>query len=200
MASRCKVARRAPDGDNREGNSSSGQVASKAVGETPNSGQKLRPVERSFKIIEEEFDQKFKTPLAGTFFLMRELMNDMKSSPDMQEKHNELMQKIKKVDHDVWDMHRCTPLFARRLRIQSQKSKKSTPKSTARKEAGKKKNGSLALWMQACKDARSALKEEGYAGSVNLKRGGPLHTKALDLFKDRTAARASASSGQVPIR
>ena len=212
MASRCKVACRAPDGDNREGNSSSGQVASKAVGETPNSGQKLRPVERSFKITEEEFEKKFKTPLARIFSHVRELRNDMASKPDLQEKHKEVIEKINKVDHDIWDVHCWTPSFARRLRIQSQKLKKasvktclkeespSKPKSAARKEAGKKKAGSLALWMQACKDARSALKAEGYSGSINMKRGGPMHTKALELLKDRTAAGASASSGSAPTR
>ena len=57
------------------------------------------------------------------------------------------------------------------------------------------KAGSLTLWMQACKDARAALKAEGYAGSLNLKRGGPMHTKALDLLKDRTAASSSSSCG-----
>ena len=212
MAPRRKVARRALDGDNREGNSSTGQVASKAVGETLNSDQKLRPVERSSQITEEEFEKKFKTPLAIIFSQMRELRNDVVSNPDLQEKHKEVIEKINKVDHNIWDVHRWTPLFARRLRIQSQKLKKasvktclqvespSKPKSTARKEAGKKKAASLTLWMQACKDARSALKAEGYAGSINLKRGGPMHTKALDLLKDRTAAGASASSGPAPTR
>ena len=212
MASRRKVARRALDGDNREGNSSTRQVASKAVGETPNSGQKLRPVERSFKITEEEFETKFKTPLDIIFSHVRELRNDMVANPDLQEKHKEVIEKVNKVDHDIWDVHRCSPLFARRLRIQSQKLKKasvktclqeespSKPKSAARREAGKKKAESLTLWMQACKDARSALKAEGYAGSINLKRGGPMHTKALNLLKDRTAAGASASSGPAPTR
>jgi hypothetical protein len=211
MASRCKVARRALDGDNRKGSSSTGQVASKVVGETPNCGQKLRPVERSFKITEEEFEKKFKIPLATIFSHVRDLRNHMVCNPDLQEKHKELIEKIHKVNHDVWDVHRWTPSFAWGLRIQSQKLRKASvktclkeesppkPKRAARKEAGKKNAGSLALWMQACKDARSALKAEGYSGSINMKRGGPMHTKALDLLKDRTSAGHPPPQGQLQL-
>jgi hypothetical protein len=212
MASRRKVARRALDGDNRKGNSSTGQVSPKAVGETVSSGQKLRPVERSFKITEEEFETKFKTPLDKIFSHVRGLRNDVVANPDLQENHKEVIEKMNKLDHDIWDVHKWTPSFARRLRMQSQKLKKASVKtclqeepasklkSAARREAGKKKAGSLTSWMQACKDARFALKAEGYAGSINLKRGGVMHTKALDLLKDRTATGASASSGSAPIR
>jgi hypothetical protein len=203
-----KSARCAPVGDNREANSSTGKVASKAVGELPNSGQKLSPAERSFQITEEEFEKKFKTPLTRIFSHVRELRNDIVANPDLQEKHKDLVEKISKADQDIWDVHRCSSLFARRLRIQSQKLKKasvktsiqeespSKPKSSARREAGKIKAGSLTLWKQACQDARAALKAEGYAGSINLKRGGPMHTKALDLLKDRTVSASSSSAGR----
>ena len=53
MASRRKVARRAFDGDNREGNSSTRQVASKAVGETPNF--EFRIMNYEFTIMVSEF-------------------------------------------------------------------------------------------------------------------------------------------------
>ena len=62
------------------------------------------------------------------------------------------------------------------------------PKSAARMEAGKIKAGSLTLWKQACQDARAALKAAGYNGSVSLKKGGPVYTKAVELLKDRIAS------------
>ena len=172
MSSRPRAVRRARVGVKKKVNSNTGQVDSKIVGEVPDSGQKLCPNERLFKITEEEFEKNFKTPLATIFSHLRELRNDMVSSPDLQEKHKEVIEKINKVGHDTWDVHRWTPLFAGRLRIQSQKLKKasvktrlkeespSKPKGAARKEAGKKKAGSLALWMQACKDASSAAKAQ----------------------------------------
>ena len=101
MSSRRKSARRALVGDNREGNSYTGQVASKDAGETPNA--------RSFKITEEDFETKFKTPLARVFSHVRELRNDIVANPDLQEKHKEMIEKINKVDHDIWDVHRWTP-------------------------------------------------------------------------------------------
>ena len=212
MASRRKVYRRPVGVDNREVNLSTGQVSPKAAGEKVNTGQKLCPVERSLKITEEEFETKFKTPLATIFSDMRGLRDAVVAIPDSQENHKEVIEKINKSDHDIWNVHRWTPSFTRRLRIQSQKLKKASVKtcpqeglpsklkSAARREAGKKKAGSLTSWMQACKDARSALKAEGYAGSINLRKGGVMHTKALDLLKDRTATGASASSGPAPSR
>ena len=123
MALRRKVVCRRAERENKghKHRSSAGQVAAQEV-EPANTGQnpKVCPIEKSFKITEEEFERKFKTPIAGTFSFMRELMNDVKSSSHLQQKHKEVMQKIKKVDNDVWDMHRCAPLFARRLRIESQ--------------------------------------------------------------------------------
>ena len=206
MVLRRKAAHHAPVGDNRRGNA--GEVASEAVDETIKSDQKLTPAERSFQITEEEFEKKFKTPRATLFSHFRDLRNNIVADQDMQEKHQDSVEKINNLDGDIWDIHRCSPLFARRLRIQSQKFKKAsvktcikdespskTKKSAARVDAGKMKAGSLTFWQQACQDACAALKAEGYSGSVSLKKGGPMYTKALELLKNHAASASSASAG-----
>ena len=94
----------------------------------------------------------------------------------------------------------------RRFQTQLQKvTKKSTQarfahavkkkeKSAARQQAGKTKAVALAAWRKDFRDARQALKDEGYKGSLKLKKGLPMHTKIVELQKARAAA-ASAPSG-----
>ena len=196
MSFRRKSARRALVGDNREGNLFIGQVASK-----------LSLAERSFQITEEEFEKKFKAPLATIYSHVRDLRNYILANADLQENHKDVFEKINNVDQQMWDVHRCSSSFSRRLRIQSQKFKKASvktctqepspskkPKSATQMEAGNIKAGSLTLWKQACQDARAALKAAGYNGSVSLKKGGPMYTKAVELLKGRTASASSAST------
>ena len=95
----------------------------------------------------------------------------------------------------------------RRLQIQLQRTKKAAatkaqnklpqcrrPKNAARQEAGKLKASSLAVYHQRFRAALQALKDEGYTGSLKLKKGMPMHTKMLELKAKRMAG-VSASSG-----
>ena len=68
------------------------------------------------------------------------------------------------------------------------------PKSKKRKEAGKIKAASLKLYHEDFRAARKALKDEGYKGSLKMKRGMPMYAKVEELRKVR-ATRASSSFG-----
>ena len=65
-------------------------------------------------------------------------------------------------------------------------------KSAARRQAGKLRAEALTSWRQEFKAAREALKEEGYKGSLKLKKGMPMYNKIQEVRKGRAAA---ASAG-----
>ena len=67
-------------------------------------------------------------------------------------------------------------------------------KSAARKEAGKVKAASLTSWKQDVKAACEALKQEGYKGSLNLKKGSRLYAKIEVMRKGQAAASGSGAS------
>ena len=54
-------------------------------------------------------------------------------------------------------------------------------KSAARQAAGKHKAVSLEEWQKDLSDARKALKDEGYTGSLRLKKGTPLFQKIQSI-------------------
>ena len=98
----------------------------------------------------------------------------------------------------------------RRLQSQLQKAKKAAAaktqntgphkrvKNAARREAGKLKAASLATYHQDFRAARQALKDEGYTGSLKLKKGLAMHTKIVELKQRRLAgATASGSASSV---
>ena len=70
----------------------------------------------------------------------------------------------------------------------------SKPKSLARQNAGKIKAASFTSWTNDFKAAREALKQEGYKGSLKLKKGMPMYEKIQEIKKQRVA-QASAASG-----
>ncbi len=97
-----------------------------------------------------------------------------------------------------------TKQLGRRFRTQLQKVKKKSaattqktysikPKSTKRREAGTIKAALLAVYHQDFRAARQALKNEGYKGSLKMKKGMAMHTKIAELRKARAAGGSSAS-------
>ena len=78
--------------------------------------------------------------------------------------------------------------------------KKTTPvnrweaktKSVARQEAGKIKVASLSTWRQECASARAALKQEGYKGSMKVRKGTAVYDKIIALRQVQDAGPRAA--------
>ena len=61
------------------------------------------------------------------------------------------------------------------------------PKSVARQTAGKRKAASLKSWHARFRQARQALQDEGYTGSLKLKKGMPLYEKMQQMQRAGSA-------------
>ena len=61
-------------------------------------------------------------------------------------------------------------------------------KSKARQDAGKRKSGSLKDWQRDVADACKQLRDQGYKGSLKLKKGSPVYDKAQELKQLRLLA------------
>ena len=137
---------------------------------------------------------------------IRRVRNYAISCPQLQERHPLLVEKLSKIDDSSFKILGEAKSVDRRLQTQLQKTKKAAEakaqdksrstrlKNAARQEAGKLKAGSLTMYHQDFKAARQALKDEGYTGSLKLKKGMPMHTKMLEL-KERRVAGVAASGG-----
>jgi len=130
------------------------------------------------------------------------------SHPQLQEHHPALVEKLTKIDDSSFKILGEAKSVDRRLQTQLQKTKKAAaakaqgmlPRSThlknsARQEAGKLKASSLAMYHQDFKAARQALKDEGYTGSLKLKKGMPMHTKMLELKEKRVSGLVASGGG-----
>ena len=68
-------------------------------------------------------------------------------------------------------------------------------KSKKRQDAGKNKASSLALWRAECAEARQALKDEGYTGSLKFKKGLPLYEKIREIRQAALSGSAQGGAG-----
>ena len=152
------------------------------------------------------FEDAIAKPLRSAFADIRAIRNYAMLSSAMQEHHGEVVEKLHKIDDDVWNICTSSPHVGRRFQNQAQKvAKKLTPvasaggktKSVARREAGKVKAASLVAWRQECAKAPAALKQEGYKGSMKVKPGQAVHNKITEL-RQSSAAGAASSSGPGP--
>ena len=147
------------------------------------------------------FEDQIRTPLRMIFGGIREIRNYVVTSSDLQENHADLVEKMDKIDDEVWKVFQSAKKISRRFEGQVQKAKKkaaqsrrpsATPsKSVKRQEAGKLKAVSLTSWRQDCASAREALKKEGYKGSLKVKKGMPMYEKVLAIQKGRIAGTSS---------
>ena len=64
----------------------------------------------------------------------------------------------------------------------------SKPKSKKRQAAGKRAAASLDTWRSDFSKACKTLKEEGYRGSLNVRKGGAVFKKIQEMKKDRLVA------------
>jgi len=147
-------------------------------------------------------------PLRAAFADIRAVRNYAVMSTDMQANHGEIVEKIRKIDNDVWKVISSSKQVSRRFQSHVRQVKKkiapvaplrSKTKSAARQEAGKVKAASLETWRQECANARTALKQDGYKGSMKVKQGGAVHNKIIEL-RQAADAGASRSSGAGPAR
>ena len=146
---------------------------------------------------------------------IRWVRNYAVTCPQLQEHHPVLVEKLNKIDDLSFKILGEAKSVDRRLQTQLQKTKKATAakaqgtlprggrlKNTARQAAGKLKAASLEMCHQDFKAARQALKDEGYTGSLKLKKGMPMHTKMLELKERRVpgvaALGAAGSQAAVP--
>ena len=67
------------------------------------------------------------------------------------------------------------------------------PKSKRRQEAGKRKTESLSPWRAEVSTACQELRNEGYKGSLKLKRGMPLYERIQTHRQARLAAAVGAA-------
>ena len=183
---------------------SSGSVKEEQPAE-PQPSHKANPIVAYMEGSSNAFQTQVAQPMKALFAEMRNMRNYIVVSGDLSEKHPKLVEMAQKVDDESWRLLENTKRVDRRLRTQQQKvSKKfaarpvytTVMKSTARKEAGKLKAASLTMWRQDFSTARDALKQEGYKGSLKLKKGMPMYAKIEELRKSRiaTASRSAAST------
>ena len=142
------------------------------------------------------FDDCIVKPLRAAFAEIRAVRNHVVMSEDMQTNHGDIVEKVRKIDDEVWKILNSSKQVGRRFRNQVLKVKKkhapvvrscTKTKSVARQEAGKVKVASLASWRQECARARAALKQEGYKGSMKVKKGEAVHKKIVELRQARVA-------------
>jgi len=113
---------------------------------------------------------------------------------------------IEDVQKRLWATRDDARKLERRLKKQTERvSKKinkkqavkmtgvSAPKSKARQEAGKRKSESLKSWNQDFATAVAALKAQGYAGTLKIKRGFPVYEKIQEIRQGRLCASNSGS-------
>lgn len=171
------------------------------------SSPKKDPIVAYMESSSNDFQNQVAQPMKALFGGIRDMRNYIVCSGELQEKHPKLIEMVNKVDDETWKLLGNTKRVERRFRTQQDKVCKkisatarpaytTKPKSTARKEAGKLKAASLTTWRQDFRVAREALKQEGYAGSLKLKKGMPMYTKIEEVRKSRVAiaSRSAAST------
>ena len=159
----------------------------------------VRYMEKSNMCFQKDVLQPLKTIFANT----RNIHNYVVTSSDLQQNHPDLVDKLRRMDDETWKVLNQTKTVDRRFRTQLEKVNKkcaATPrgerkpsKSVARVNAGKLKAVSLAMRHKDFKDARQALKDEGYEGSLKVKKGMPMHNKIVELQKARASSAAGGS-------
>ena len=134
----------------------------------------------------------------------RNMRNYIVLSDDLKKNHPKLFEMVQKLDYESWRVCENTKRVDRRLRTLQQKvstkiAKVACPlrtiamksngtiamKSIARKEAGKVKAASLTSWRQDFRAARDALKQEGYTGSLKLRKDMPMYAKIQQVRRAR---------------
>lgn len=112
---------------------------------------------------------------------------------------------LSKLQRDLVKVQRGASRFKRRLRMQTQRvvakllgkrslaTSASKPKSPKRVAAGRLKAVSLVKWTKDLRDAREALRNEGYEGSLKLAKGTPLYEKADAMKRRQSVANVAAS-------
>ena len=126
-----------------------------------------------------------------------------------------VLQMIDKVTSTIWNTQVQATKYKRRLRAQArrvslrltiktkeERAKRKNCKSEKRKAAGKLKASCLAQWRQDCSNARTALKERGYEGSLKLHKGSPLYREIQLIQQTRflsMGAAAATSVSEAPV-
>ena len=156
------------------------------------------PIVEYMEASHEHFQTKVAQPSKALSGKIRSLRNVMVCSGELTEKYPQLLEMVNKIDDEAWTLSQNTKRVGRRFQIQNIRvAKKITAaarpayatklKSIRRKEAGKIKAESLATWRQDFSAARAALKQEGYTGSLKLKKGMPMYTKIEEVRRTRIA-------------
>ena len=153
------------------------------------------------------FQDQLLQPLRGLAAEIRSIRNHVVLSGELQEKQGPLVEKVRRIDEEAVRVVERAKQINRRMRRQVESAEKkacvanlksaqrgSKVKSVARQNAGKTKAVALASWHKDVRAARQALKNEGYTGSLNLKKGMPVHQKITEIQNAR-AARELAAPG-----
>jgi len=134
------------------------------------------------------------TPAESLQRAIRGIRNSVVSGK-YQENQAAFVAKVCQIDEDAGWLLTSAQGHEGRLKTQVQMvAKHRKAKSSGRREAGKSKAVALKQWQQDVQAAGSALKKEGYTGSLNLKKGGALYSKILQLRSSRGTRSASASA------
>ena len=129
-------------------------------------------------------------------------------NPSMQEQHGNFVEKLKKSDDEVGNVMYQTKRVSGRYQTQlrnvekksapaTNKGRNSKQKSTARQETSKVKAESLTEWQGQVRRAKQALQAEGYKGTLNLKKGRPMHNKSLQLSERGAVEQREAGAPHV---
>ena len=169
---------------------------------------KLDPLVSYMNDSNKEFNDKIVQPIKDVFSEFREVLNYANSSVEIRGNHVKFLDFMNKMENSFGEVlnstKRMDSRFQKQLRQVAKKVVTNWPKkhskwipSNARIKAGKKKADSLKTWKEYCSAARLALKEEGYKGSFNLKKGMPMYKKIEEMRRARKtgAQQISSASG-----
>lgn len=168
-------------------------------------GPKQDPLVRYINQTNVSFQDQLLEPLRGLAAEIRAIRNHVVLSDELQKNQGPLVEKVRKIDEEAGRAVERAKQIDRRMQRQARAAEKKAvvassgprtlkAKSAARRNAGKVKAEALASWHADVRVARQALKNEGYTGSLNLKKGMPMHQKIMEIQNAR-AARELAAPG-----
>ena len=164
-------------------------------------GPKQDPLVRYINQTNVSFQDQLLEPLCGLAAEIRAIRTHVVLSDELQKNQ----EKVRKIDEEAGRAVERAKQIDRRMQRQARAAEKKAvvassgprtlkAKSAARRNAGKVKAEALASWHADVRVARQALKNEGYTGSLNLKKGMPMHQKIMEIQNAR-AARELAAPG-----
>ena len=156
----------------------------------------------------EKFEKHVLDQLQGNFQDLAHLRDSLVASSSTAQSSEAVVQKVDDVLTAMWatrveavqykrlvynQVRRVSTILVKEVKKKRPSGKRE--KSKARQDAGKVKAESLTPWHNDCRDARKALKERGYEGSVKLCRGGEVYKQVQSIRRARLLSTTTLAAG-----